>query len=63
MVLAQSQKDNLSSSAIGECWGYADIQIGNVRLTYQASGLAHGLYDLGERSTHHTGWVAGEDST
>ncbi|CAM9309930.1 unnamed protein product, partial [Laminaria digitata] len=40
MVLAQGQKDDLRSSAIGKCWGYADIQIGNLRLTYQASGLA-----------------------
>ena len=39
MALAQGQKDELSSSALGKCWGYADIRIGNLRLTYQASGL------------------------
>lgn len=38
MALRQGQKNELDSSAIAKCWGYADIQIGNLRLTYQASG-------------------------
>lgn len=35
MVLAQGQKDNFSSSVIEKCWGYADVRVGNLRLTYQ----------------------------
>ena len=41
MALAQGQKDTFDSSAISKCWGYADIKVGNLRLTYQASGLTH----------------------
>ena len=39
MALAQGQKDDFDSSALAKCWGYADIKMGNLRLTYQASGL------------------------
>lgn len=35
MVLAQGQKDDIGASAIQKCWGYADIRVGNLRLTYQ----------------------------
>lgn len=35
MMLAKGQKDNLSESVIQKCWGYADIRLGNLRLTYQ----------------------------
>ena len=35
MVLARGQKDNLGSSAIQKCWGFVDIRIGNLRITYQ----------------------------
>ncbi|CAM9778424.1 unnamed protein product [Scytosiphon promiscuus] len=35
MVLAQGQKDNLISSTVQKCWGYADIRVGNLRVTYQ----------------------------
>ncbi|CAM9211467.1 unnamed protein product, partial [Laminaria digitata] len=41
MALAKGQKDDFDSSALAKCWGYADIQIGNLRLTYQASALKH----------------------
>lgn len=37
MVLARGQKDNFGSSAIQKCWGFVDIRIGNLRLTYQVS--------------------------
>lgn len=35
MVLAQGQKDHFETSAIEKCWGYANIRVGNLRLTYQ----------------------------
>lgn len=35
MTLAQGQKDDLATSMLAKCWGYADIQVGNLRLTYQ----------------------------
>lgn len=35
MVLARGQKDELGTSVIEKCWGFADIKIGNLRLTYQ----------------------------
>lgn len=35
MVLAQGQKDNLSTSILRKCWGFADVRIGSLRLTYQ----------------------------
>lgn len=35
MVLAQGQKNRMYDSPIGKCWGYADVRIGNLRLTYQ----------------------------
>ncbi|CAM9719661.1 unnamed protein product, partial [Hapterophycus canaliculatus] len=31
MVLAQGQKDDLMSSTVQKCWGYADIRLGNLR--------------------------------
>lgn len=40
MVLAQGQKDYMDTSILAKCWGYADIRVGNLRLTYQASGFA-----------------------
>ncbi|CAN0269222.1 unnamed protein product, partial [Scytosiphon promiscuus] len=35
MVMAQGQKDNFRKNVVAKCWGYADLQIGNLRLTYQ----------------------------
>ncbi|CAM9901486.1 unnamed protein product, partial [Ectocarpus fasciculatus] len=35
MVLAAEQKHDISSSVLQKCWGYADVRIGNLRLTYQ----------------------------
>lgn len=35
MVVAQGQKDQIGNSVVAKCWGYADIQVGNLRLTYQ----------------------------
>ncbi|CAM9791755.1 unnamed protein product, partial [Ectocarpus fasciculatus] len=35
MVLATGQKEHISSSVLQKCWGYADVQVGNLRLTYQ----------------------------
>lgn len=35
MILAQGQKDDFDTSAIQKCWGYADITLGNLRITYQ----------------------------
>eukprot|EP00904_Undaria_pinnatifida_P003351 jgi/Undpi1/13016/HiC_scaffold_8.g02679.m1 len=46
LALAQGQKDELLSSALAKCWGYLDIQIGNLRFTYQASGLIADLKDF-----------------
>eukprot|EP00903_Cladosiphon_okamuranus_P007629 g7398.t1 len=35
MALAGGQKDDLAKSALQKCWGYADLRIGNLRVTYQ----------------------------
>ncbi len=35
MVLEMGQKKKIYSSAVEKCWGYADLRIGNLRLTYQ----------------------------
>ncbi|CAM9152539.1 unnamed protein product [Ectocarpus fasciculatus] len=35
MVLGAGQKDDFKTSTIEKCWGYADIRLGNLRLTYQ----------------------------
>ncbi|CAM9753733.1 unnamed protein product, partial [Ectocarpus sp. 12 AP-2014] len=35
MALAQGQKDDFADSIIKKCWGYANVRIGNFRLTYQ----------------------------
>lgn len=35
MVLAEGQKDDLIRSAIGKCWGYGEVRVGNLRVTYQ----------------------------
>eukprot|EP00903_Cladosiphon_okamuranus_P008178 g7877.t1 len=35
MILAEGQKQNLSSSTITKCWGYAEVRVGNLRVTYQ----------------------------
>lgn len=37
MILAQGQKDDMYTSAIQKCWGYADVAVGNLRVTYQVS--------------------------
>ncbi|CAB1112262.1 unnamed protein product [Ectocarpus sp. CCAP 1310/34] len=35
MALAAGQKDEMATSTLGKCWGYADLRVGNLRLTYQ----------------------------
>ncbi|CBJ25848.1 expressed unknown protein [Ectocarpus siliculosus] len=35
MVLAQGQKSDFATSAIQKCWGFAEVRVGNLRLTYQ----------------------------
>ncbi|CAB1098031.1 unnamed protein product [Ectocarpus sp. CCAP 1310/34] len=35
MVLAAGQKNDIQSSVVQKCWGYADVRVGNLRLTYQ----------------------------
>lgn len=35
MVLGEGQKDDLDTSIIQKCWGYADVQVGNLRVTFQ----------------------------
>lgn len=35
MVLENEQKKNMKTSVVQKCWGYADVQVGNLRLTYQ----------------------------
>ncbi|CAM9548864.1 unnamed protein product [Ectocarpus sp. 12 AP-2014] len=35
MVLAAGQKHDIGSSVLQKCWGYADVRVGNLRLTYQ----------------------------
>ncbi|CBJ32276.1 expressed unknown protein [Ectocarpus siliculosus] len=35
MVLAAGQKDDIATSTLGKCWGYTDLLVGNLRLTYQ----------------------------
>ena len=37
MILAQGQKDDMRTSIIDKCWGYADVTVGNLRVTYQVS--------------------------
>lgn len=35
MALAKGQKDNFSSSVLRKCWGFVDVRIGSLRITYQ----------------------------
>ncbi|CAN0440332.1 unnamed protein product [Ectocarpus sp. 12 AP-2014] len=35
MVLAAGQKNDISLSVLQKCWGYADVRVGTLRLTYQ----------------------------
>ncbi|CBJ32277.1 expressed unknown protein [Ectocarpus siliculosus] len=35
MALAAGQKDDMATSVLEKCWGYADLRVGNLRLTYQ----------------------------
>ncbi|CAM9438074.1 unnamed protein product [Scytosiphon promiscuus] len=35
MALAEGQKDDFSTSVVKKCWGFIDIRIGNLRLSYQ----------------------------
>lgn len=44
MILAQGQKDNFGTSAIQKCWGYADITVGSLRVTYQVGCYTRVLY-------------------
>lgn len=54
MVLAKGQKDDIFTSAMQKCWGYADLRIGNLRLTYQVR------LRLGSRESAPTDSAAGE---
>lgn len=35
MVLGKGQKANIKQSVLQKCWGYADVQVGSLRVTYQ----------------------------
>ncbi|CAB1114832.1 unnamed protein product [Ectocarpus sp. CCAP 1310/34] len=35
MALAQGQKDDFSTSVVKKCWGFIDVRIGNLRISYQ----------------------------
>lgn len=35
MALAKGQKDAFPTSVLAKCWGFSDVRIGNLRLTYQ----------------------------
>lgn len=35
MALAKGQKDGFATSVLAKCWGFSDVKIGNLRLTYQ----------------------------
>lgn len=35
MALAEGQKDDFSTSVVKKCWGFIDLHIGNLRLSYQ----------------------------
>ena len=48
MALAQGQKDEIGASAVRDCSGYADVRIGNLRVTYQVRYLVDGFL-LGRR--------------
>lgn len=37
MMLVSGQKQHFRSSAISKCWGYAEVRVGNLRVTYQVS--------------------------
>lgn len=39
MMLAAEQKMNLGKSVVQKCWGYADIRVGNLRVTYQVQDV------------------------
>lgn len=56
MMLAKGQKDDLERSVVEKCWGYADIRVGNLRVTYQViverSRSPSGGIDTG---AHHKG--------
>lgn len=39
MALVEGQKDEFSTSVLFKCWGFSDVRIGNLRLTYQVRAL------------------------
>ncbi len=39
MALAEGQKDEFCTSVLTKCWGFSDVRIGNLRLTYQVGAL------------------------
>lgn len=39
MALAKGQKDAFPTSVLAKCWGFSDVRIGNLRLTYQVKGV------------------------
>ncbi|CAM9904286.1 unnamed protein product, partial [Scytosiphon promiscuus] len=50
LALAAGQKDEFDTSVIKKCWGMADVQIGQLRLTYQDLRL----YEIGQASGDST---------
>ena len=48
MILEHAQKTNLEASIIQKCWGYGDVQVGNLRVTYQVRYLVD-CFLLGRR--------------
>lgn len=39
-MLAKGQKDDLQRSVLQKCWGFADVRVGNLRVTFQVIFLA-----------------------
>lgn len=47
MILVQRQKYNFRTSSIQKCWGYADITLGSLRVTYQVGYIFHAFFNTG----------------
>lgn len=45
LMLLPGQKQFLPSSVLQKCWGYADVRVGNLRVTYQVGSCDERLYD------------------
>lgn len=44
MALAQGQKDEFSTSVVKKCWGFIDVRIGNLRISYQVTLFARRFF-------------------